>query len=310
MKHSIFFKKYSSEKQCRKAFKQMREEIGIECKKCHNMTHYWRESREEWECKRCFHRTRLRAGTVMHASKLPFYYWFFGMHILTCSKKSVSAKEVQRQLGHKRYQPIWEMMHKLRLVMGLRDMNYRLADEVELDEGYFETVTEGRNPDEPLKRGRGSQKQTAVLVAAESAEVEDEYRTKKYSTDKKVRFIKMKVIDSLEKDTISQEVGRIIEEESKVVTDKNNSYNDLHENYEHVASVIPKKMTGKVLPWVHIAISNAKRLFLDVHHKIDSDFLQSYLNEFCYKFNRRYFDDIFLRLLKTSVMYKWNYLGD
>jgi hypothetical protein len=43
---------------------------------------------------------------VMQSSKLPFQYWFIAMHLMSSTKKSFSAKEVQRQLGHKRYQPI------------------------------------------------------------------------------------------------------------------------------------------------------------------------------------------------------------
>jgi hypothetical protein len=43
---------------------------------------------------------------------------------------------MQRQLGHKRYQPIWEMMHKLRDVMGKRDNKYTLLGGVEVDEGF------------------------------------------------------------------------------------------------------------------------------------------------------------------------------
>ncbi len=50
-----------------------------------------------------------------------------------------------------------------------------------------------------------------------------------------------------------------------------------------------KTMVGKVPPWVHISISNAKRSILDTYHDIKGDFLQLYLNEFCYKFNWRYF---------------------
>ena len=61
---------------------------------------------------------------------------------------------------------------------------------------------------------------------------------------------------------------------------------------------------------VHTTISNAKRLLLDVHHRIDDDFLQNYLNEFVYKLNRKYFKDLFPRLLKISVKYRWNYLGE
>ena len=310
MKLLEFSKKYPTEARCRKAFKEMREEVGVRCKKCGNLTHYWRKDREEWECKKCRHRTRLRVGTVMENSKLPFMYWFIAMHLITSTKKSISAKELQRQLGHKRYQPIWEMLHKLRLVMGLKDMRYSLGDEVELDEGYFETVSIDRDKNEPLKRGRGSQRQTIVLVSAESKEVEKKDNSKNYSINKKVSFIKMNVIYSLKKEDITKNVKEIIDEGSKIITDKNNSYNDLYKTYEHKASVIPKEKVSVILPWVHIAISNAKRLLLDIYHRIDDAFLQSYLNEFCYKFNRRYFDDIFNRLLRTSVMFRWNYLGD
>lgn len=42
---------------------------------------------------------------------------------------------------------------------------------------------------------------------------------------------------------------------------------------------------------MHIAISKAKSLLLDAHHKLKNKYLQYYLNEFCYKFNRRYLDE-------------------
>ena len=57
-----------------------------------------------------------------------------------------------------------------------------------------------------------------------------------------------------------------------------------------------------VLPWVHTAISNAKRQLLGVYYKIKPEYLQYYLNRFCYKFNRRYFGKKqFERLLITAV---------
>ncbi len=62
---------------------------------------------------------------------------------------------------------------------------------------------------------------------------------------------------------------------------------------------------GKVLPWVHIAISNAKRSMLDTYHDIKAEFLQLYLNEFCYKFNRRYFGfRLFDRLELCACTYR------
>ena len=62
------------------------------------------------------------------------------MMLLTSTKKSFSALEVQRQLGHAYYEPIWYMLNKIRYAMGKRDDNYTLSDQVELDEGFFETV--------------------------------------------------------------------------------------------------------------------------------------------------------------------------
>ena len=309
MKLLEFYNQYPDEKSCRVAFKEMREKEGIICKKCGNTTHYWKKNREEWECKKCRHQTRLRVGTVMESSKLPFHYWFIAMHLITSTKKSFSAKEVQRQLGHKRYEPIWAMLHKLRLVMGNRDAEYTLGDEVEFDEGFFETVSITRDMNEPLKRGRGSEKQTIVFVSAESKTVEDVNLSEKYNKKRKLGFVKMQVTESLKKKEVTKYASSIINKGSTLLTDGSNSFNDLYKYFNHVPSVVAPQDASKALPWVHTAISNAKRLLLDIYHRIDDDFLQSYLNEFCFKLNRRYFDNIFERLLIASVSYRWNYLG-
>jgi hypothetical protein len=59
---------------------------------------------------------------------MPFRYWFVAIHLFTSTKKSFSAKELQRQSGHKRYKPIWNMLHKLRQIMGKRDELYTMSD--------------------------------------------------------------------------------------------------------------------------------------------------------------------------------------
>jgi len=120
----------------------------------------------------------------------------------------------------------------------------------------------------------------------------------------------MKVINSLKKNEINTIVNQTIEEGTILKTDGSNSYNDLKTDYIHQPTIAKKKELPKLLPWVHTMISNAKRLLLDVHHRIDDDFLQNYLNEFVYKVNRRYFDCIFERLLTACVSYRWDYLGE
>ena len=306
MKLFDFNKYFPDETACRKAFKEMRDREGVTCQHCGSHDVVWLESKQQYQCKHCRHRTTLRSGMVMHGSKLPFMYWFIAMHLLTATKKSISAAELQRQLGHKRYQPIWEMMHKLRSVMGKRDDKYTLRGNIELDEGFFSTETPDTQKQEKLKAGAGSQKKSKVLVIAESTESEN---TKRGQKPKKVGHIKMIVLPNMKKATINGEAVNAIEPDSSITTDACTSHNDFKLLFgEHKSQVIAPKDIGKVLPWVHIAIANAKTLFADMYHGVKPEFLQEYLNEFCYKFNRRYFgEDLFNRLVMIAASYRTDF---
>ena len=299
-----FIKQFPDEDSCRLKFKSIRDEEGVICARCGSTEHYWKKDKWQYECKKCKTRTTLRSGTVMHGSKLPFRYWFVAMHLLTSTKKSFSALELKKQLGHKRYEPIWKMLHKLREAMGKRDETYTLSGQIELDEGFFSTEIPNEQKDKPLKRGKGSQKKTKVLVMVESKE-NDENITKR-GKSRKVGHLKMQVIDNLESKTITPLVEKNITKDSYINSDDSTSYNKFHEIViEHKAQVIPKDKIGIMLPWVHITISNAKRLFNAIYHDIKPEYLQSYLNEFCYKFNRRYFgESLFDRLLVACVNHK------
>ncbi len=243
------------------------------------------------------------SNTVMHGSQLPLRYWFIAMHLLTSTKKSFSASELQRQLGHGNYMPIWAMLHKLRNAMGKRDARYTVSGMVEVDDGFFSTVMPESEKDKPLKRVHGSQKKTKVLVMDEVAEGNP---TSPSDKPTKVRHIKMMVINNLKSETIDGKVRMHVNADSIISTDDSRSYTNFKSLVrEHLHQVIEPNQVGKVPPWVHIAISNAKRLLLDVYHDITPEYLQNYLNEFCYKFNRRYFGDaLFDRLMVTALAYK------
>jgi hypothetical protein len=298
-----FIDQFPDEDSCKQKFKEYRDHVGVVCSKCGGKDHYWKKDKEQYECKSCKTRTTLKSGTVMHKSKLPFRYWFITMHLLTATKKSFSAKEIQRQLGHKRYHPIWHMVHKLRESMGKRDGEYILAGRIELDEGYFSTEIAAEQKDQPLKRGRGSQKKSKVLVMAESEMVES---PKKGQKPRRVGYIKMKVIEDLKSEKIDELVKDLASNANEIDTDDSTSYVNLKRYVDnHNPQVILKDKVGEVLPWVHIEISNAKRQLLNTYHDVKPEFLQNYLDEFCYKFNRRYYGEaLFNRLLVTSVSYK------
>ena len=89
-----------------------------------------------------------------------------------------------------------------------------------------------------------------------------------------------------------------LDEMTIVFSDKSKSYVDIASLIEtHVTEKSDKQVTATTLKWVHVAISNAKRTLLGIYHKIKGKYLQLYLNEFCYKLNRRYFGNrIFDRL--------------
>ncbi len=300
-----FVAQFPDEASCKLKWKEFRDQQGVVCPKCGSKEHYWKSDKESYECKTCKYRQSLRSNTVMHGSQLPFRYWFIAIHLLTATKKSFSASELQRQLGHSTYNPIWAMLHKLRRVMGLRDSMYKLQDVIELDEGFFTTEIEESEKDKPLKRGRGSQNKTKVLVMAESVPVDDESKNKG-GKSRKVNHIKMLVIDDLKASTIDAKVVDSVDNKAIIDSDHSTSYTNFKKLVqEHRPKVVSNQEISTALPWVHIAISNAKRMLLDIFHDIKPEFLQNYLNEFCYKFNRRYFGErLFDRLMIAAVSYK------
>jgi hypothetical protein len=287
---------FPTEESCKQHFKEQREHEGIICKKCESTNHYWLPSKWQWHCKTCSFRTTLRSGSIMEGSKVSFHTWYKAMAFMTYSKKTISATELQRQLNHPKYDTIWLLMHKIRTSMGNRDALYQLEGSIEFDEGYFEKALSTKVK---LKRGRGSQRQVQVAVMAESTPLEDIETGK---TSNHCRYFKMKVLNNHKAETVNQMIEENFDEKCIVFSDKSTSYVDIADYVEtHLTEKSDKQTTKSTLKWVHIAISNAKRTLLGVFHKIKGKYLQLYLNEFCYKLNRRYFGEALFNRLTLAV---------
>ena len=302
-----FIEQFPDETSCKDHLRKVREQNGIKCKHCGCEKHYWLKAKYQWQCSACDFRTTLRSGTMFENSNLPLRKWYLAMAFMSFSKKGLSAKELQKQLGHARYRTVWSMMYRIRVAMGKRDNLYQLEGMIEFDEGYFTTETNEKDK-QNLKRGRGSQKQTNVAVMAESTPLEDIETGK---TSKHCRYFKMKVL----KNHLSEEINTVVEEnfdqKSIVFSDKSTSYVDIAQHVEiHIMEKSTKESTVKNLPWVHIAISNAKRNLLGIYHKINGKYLQSYLDEFCYKLNRRYFGDQLFERLAVAMSDNYWYNND
>lgn len=297
-----FVEKFKDELTCKEYMRDVRLKEGVTCKHCGCKKHYWLAAKWQFQCSDCSFRTTLRSGTVMENSNLSIRKWFLIMIFMTSTKKGMSACEIKRQMGHTRYNTVLSVMNRIRDVMGKRDSLYQLNDMVELDEGFFETEVPGRVRSN-LKRGKGSQRQENVAVMAESVPLEDLETGKK---SKSCRYFKMQVLDNHSGEAITKVVQESIDEKSIVFTDKSSSYIDICKYVEvDLMERSNALVTKETLRWVHIAISNAKRTFLGVFHKIKGYNLQRYLNEFVYKLNRRYCRSIFERLVVASVFPYW-----
>ena len=226
--------------------------------------------------------------------------WYKTIFLLSTTKKGFSSKEIQRQLGLKRYEPVWAMVHKLRKAMGERDDRYTLEGMIEMDEGYF-TIQASEQTHKTQKAGRGSKTKSNVMIMAESTILEDLETGK---VDRQCRYFKAKVLQDHKADGTDQSLtGSIDDEQTIVFTDKSTSYVNIADYVEiHMTEKSNEQTNKETLKWVHIAISNAKRNFVGTYHKSKKKYLQLYLNEFVYKLNRRYFGErIFDRLVIASI---------
>jgi transposase-like protein len=155
-----------------------------------------------------------------------------------------------------------------------------LAGIVELDDAFFGAPTEGG------KRGRGTDK-TKVIVGL--------------SLNPKGHplYMKMEVIPDIKGVTLVDFANRAIVPGSVISSDAYNSYNALaKQGYQHMPLAYNPVDHPDHLHWLHTVISNAKAFIGGTYHGLDSKYLQAYLNEFCYRFNRRKFKgELFNRLL-------------
>ena len=296
MRHQEFYKKFGTDRKCRVYLKAKREDVGVWCKNCDHNEHYWHKGKESFQCKKCGFRTSLRNGTIMQASKLPIKTWFECIHLMTATKKGVSALEMQRQLGLKRYEPVWYMMQKIRVVMGLINCSESLQGTVEIDDAFFNVDSLNKDKDEPPKRGRGSQKKQPVVLMVETASGKD---IKGW-----VGKLKAFSVERLDGESILNLEALNLEKAKGYKTDGYSIYHKLDKT-KHRRFKVPPHLAGVILPWVHIAISNFKRAFHGIYHHMNTKYLQDYLDEMVFKFNNRHCKNRFNSILINGLHPFW-----
>jgi transposase-like protein len=206
----------------------------------------------------------------MDKTKTPLTKWFLAMHLMGQDKRGCSALRLKRELGIA-YDTAWTIAHKIRKAMGDRDAQYMLSGNIEADDGFFGGAHEGS------KRGRGTDKHTVEIAVM---------CTEEYG----VRYMKAKVIEHVDKETVTGFAKENIKEGSTVKTDGYPSYRSLSvEGFKHEWRVYDHKDDPGYLRYVHRIISNLKAFILGTYHGLAATHFQRYSDEFCFRLNRRAF---------------------
>ena len=281
-----FQSEFSNETQCRDHLFKMRWPNGFVCPRCGHGKFYDLPRRKLYQCKSCSYQSSVTAGTVMHKTRTPLMKWFWAIFLMAQDKRGISATQLRKQLSLSQY-TAWTMKHKIRSAMKERDGHYQLAGLIEIDDSFF------GGPDEGGKRGRGTDKTTVLIEVA--------------THDEAMSFARMEVVDGVYKEEIKRVVKKDIKGNQIVRSDGYASYGVLEElGHDHKPEVVKGKKAHLVLKWVHILASNAKAFIKGTYHgKYEEKHLQRYLDEFCYRLNRRKWqDEIFERLLNACVTSK------
>jgi transposase-like protein len=112
------------------------------------------------------------------------------------------------------------------------------------------------------------------------------------------------VIDQVTTEEINRVAKSCVKPGSKIVSDGHSSYKKLVEHgFTHEAKANYKEDKDKFLKMLHNVIGNAKAFIQGTYHGLGPDYLQSYFDEFCFRFNRRFKpNEVFDRLLTACVM--------
>lgn len=267
---SEFQRRFNSEAACYLHLYQMKWPNGFRCPICGNDTAYEITTRTLplYECTNCKHQTSLKAGTIFEKSRISLLIWFWVIFLIAHDKRGVSALYLSKEFRIA-YQTAWTMVHKIRKAMAERDSSYTLAGIVEMDETYFGAPTEGG------KRGRGTDK---ILVLAALS----------LTSSGCPEYLKMEVIENLKSETLTEFAKKNIGAKTVIVCDGFKSYKPIaKENYQLDEKPYDPKSNPDHLNWIHTAISNAKAFIGGTFHGGAAKHLQSYLDEYCYRFNRR-----------------------
>lgn len=260
-----FDKTFPSDNKCLEWIKNHRYPNGIECPVCQKVTkHHRLTQRPVYECDYCGHQVSPLANTIFHKSSTSLRIWFQAIYQMSSTRCGISAKQIQRETGVT-YKTAWRMFKQIRTLLN-EDSGFMFG-KIEVDETYIG----GRRPG---KRGRGASGKTIVAGMAQR---------------------EGKVFANVVPDVKSRTLLPMIQEKatpnSTIYTDEMPSYNRLDQmGYEHETIHHANKVyvNGDIhTNTIDGFWSLVKRGIVGVYHSVSPYYLQSYVNEYSFRYNHR-----------------------
>lgn len=262
-----FDRRFQHEQACLDYLFDLRWPEGFVCPDCGHRQH-WKSARDLYLCRRCQKQISVTAGTIFHGIKKPLPLWFKALWWFSTRTSGINAVALQQLLGLGSYRTAWTWLQRLRTCT-ICPGRQPLAGKVEADEFYLGGERSG-------KRGRGADRKCKVAVAVERQ-------------GKKLGRLRMQVIDDCSSAQLLPFVKGHVVPGSQVLTDGWKGYNGLEKDFVH-HRILSAQAEDKesILPGVHLVVSLVKRVILGTFQgRFDPEYLQRYLDEYVFRFNRR-----------------------
>jgi transposase-like protein len=226
------------------------------------------QQRQSWTCTGCGLHLHPTAGTIFEKSSTSLHLWFYAAYLMTSTRCGISAKQLERELGVT-YKTAWRIMKMLRTAMA-DDSRGPLGGQVEADETYF---SRSRRLGSHGRMGRSEGERTVFGM------VERHGR------------IVVKHIPGATTTAITDQITTHVMPDAVVFTDEHPSYKRVakrgyeHKRIKHSAKVY---VDGDVhTQTIDGFWSLLKRGIVGVYHSVGEDYLQSYRDEYAWRYNHR-----------------------
>jgi len=199
----------------------------------------------------------------------------------------MSAVQFQRQLGLTRYETAFGILHKLRAGMVRPDQGRiggRAKEHVEVDETWVGGRTRGE--------GRGIHHKTSVAAAVEVRHRKLGTAQDKRKDGRYAGRVRLAIVADRGAKSLYGFVENAVMPGSLIVTDDWSGYASLRKRgYDHhaIAESGDPETAEQFMPMIHLVFSNLKTWLNGIHHGVSAKHLQAYLNEFTFRFNRRFY---------------------